>query len=401
MTARTLHRLSLLLALFAVLFAALFAAPAQAARGARAAAAEPLRWPAPPETARIEYVRELRGPRDVGASESALRKTLMALAGAKRSESVNLSRPTDVYADADGKLYVSDAAAGRVYVFDTERHTVTPWVGKGAGRLGRPMGLGGDGAGRVVVTDPVNRRALVFDRDGVLQSALGGPGQLINPVDATLDAGGRVFVADSYLHQIVVFSPDGKILQRIGKTLGDASGKAGEAPPVDDGNVWSQRSATSKDIRENRGGGPGEFLYPLSVAWNESLGLLAVVDGLNARVQLFDRGLVYVRSIGHMGDTPGSFARPKGAAWDSDGHLYVVDAAFNNVQIFDAEGRLLLAFAEQGKGPGQLWLPLGLCVDRNGRVIIADRYNSRLQLFQYLGARGVDSGEPHTLGENR
>ncbi len=377
----------------------LAAVPVQAARAPRVP--ERLVWPAPPETARIEYVREVRGPRDIGASESALKRSLMALAGAKPSESVNLSRPTDTYADADGRIWVSDAAAGRVYVFDTVKHTVTPWVGKGASRIGRPMGVGGDGAGHVVVCDQVNRRVLVFDRDGVLRATLGGSKVLINPVDATMDAAGRVLVADSYLHQIVVFGPDGQVVKRIGKTVADATGKAAEAPPVEDGNVWSQRSATSKDARENRGGGPGEFLYPLSVAWNESLGLLAVVDGLNARVQLFDREFAYVRTIGRMGDTPGCFARPKGAAWDSEGHLYVVDASFNNVQIFDAEGRLLLAFGGQGKGPGELWLPLGLCIDPHDRVIIADRYNSRLQLFQYLGARGTGSGEPAVPGAGR
>lgn len=375
------------------------ALPAAAARADRTR--EKLVWPAPPETARIEYVRELRGPKDIGASESALRRSLMALAGAKPSESVNLARPTDVHCDTDGRLYVSDAAAGRVYVFDPLKHTVTPWVGKGASRIGRPMGIGGDQAGHIVVTDQVNRRVLVFTRDGELKAALGGSKLLINPVDATMDAAGHVYVADSYLHQIVVFALDGSVVRRIGKTVGDATGKAAEAPPVDDGNVWSQRSATSKDVRENRGGGPGEFLYPLSVAWDEAQGLLAVVDGLNARVQLFDRQSAFVRSIGRMGDTPGSFARPKGAAWDADGHLYVVDAAFNNVQIFDVEGRLLLAFGEQGKGDGQLWLPLGMSVDPAGRVVVADRYNSRLQVFQYLGARGAGSGEPATPAAGR
>ena len=377
----------------------LAAAPAGAGRAPRPR--ERLVWPAPPETARIEYVRELRGPKDIGASESALRRSLMAIAGAKPSESVNLARPTDVYCDAYGRMYVSDGSAGRVYIFDLAKHTVKPWVGKGAARIGRPMGIGGDLAGRIVVTDPVNRRVLVFDRDGNLQAALGGSKLLINPVDATLDGAGHVYVADSYLHQIVVFTLDGKVLHRIGKTVGDATGKSAEAPPVDDGNVWSQRSATSKDVRENRGGGAGEFLYPLSVAWNESLGLLAVVDGLNARVQLFDRQFGFVRSIGRMGDTPGSFARPKGAAWDADDHLYVVDAAFNNVQIFDAEGRLLLAFGELGKGAGQLWLPLGIAVDPSGRVVVADRYNSRLQVFQYLGARGQGSGEPKANAASR
>jgi DNA-binding beta-propeller fold protein YncE len=377
----------------------LAAVPTFAARAPRPS--ERLVWPAPPETARIEYVRELRGPRDIGASESALKRSLMALAGAKPSESVDLSRPTDSYADADGRIFVSDAAAGRVYVFDGARHTVTAWLGKGAARIGRPMGMGGDGAGHIVVCDQVNRRALVFDRDGTLVTALGGSKLLINPVDATMDAAGHVYVADSYLHQIVVFGPGGEVVQRIGKTVGDAAGKSAEAPPVDDGNVWSQRSATSKDVRENRGGGPGEFLYPLSVAWNETLGLLAVVDGLNARVQLFDRSGAHVRTIGRMGDTPGSFARPKGAAWDAEGHLYVVDASFNNVQIFDAEGRLLLAFGSQGKGPGELWLPLGISIDTRGRIVVADRYNSRLQLFQYLGASGADSGESRVTGAGR
>lgn len=361
-----------------------------AARAPRAE--EPLRWPAPPEVARIEYVREIRGPRDIGASESALRRSLRALAGARTSDDVMLTRPTDVFADTDGRLYVSDAAAGRVYVFDPDKRSVTPWVGSGDARIGRPMGMGGDHAGNIVVTDAVNRRVLVFDRDGRMRTALGGSQVLINPVDATMDAAGRVYVADSYLHQVVVFAPDGSIVHRIGRTVGDATGKAEEAPPVDDGNVWNQRSATSKDVRENRGGGPGEFLYPLSLDWDETRGLLAVVDGLNGRVQLFDREFAHVRNVGRMGDTPGSLARPKGVAWDAEGHLYVVDAAFNNVQIFDVEGRLLLAFGELGKGPGQLWLPVGIGIDPAGRVLVADRYNGRLQWFRYLGA---DGGAPN------
>ena len=84
------------------------ASPALAARAPRTP--ERLVWPAPPETARIEYVRELRGPKDIGASESALRRTLMALAGAKPSESVNLARPTDVFGDVDGR----DTAEGEL-----------------------------------------------------------------------------------------------------------------------------------------------------------------------------------------------------------------------------------------------------------------------------------------------
>lgn len=48
----------------------------------------------------------------------------------------------------------------------------------------------------------------------------------------------------------------------------------------------------------------------------------------------------------------GDFARPKGVAVDSEGHIYVVDAAFGNVQIFNSEGLLLLFFGQMGTGPG-------------------------------------------------
>jgi len=50
------------------------------------------------------------------------------------------------------------------------------------------------------------------------------------------------------------------------------------------------------------------------------------------------------------GDTSGHFARPKGMAADSNGHIYVVDAIFDNFQFFN-DGKLLLNVGETGKGP--------------------------------------------------
>jgi DNA-binding beta-propeller fold protein YncE len=88
--------------------------------------------------------------------------------------------------------------------------------------------------------------------------------------------------------------------------------------------------------------------------------------------------------VGRLGDMPGSFARPKGVAVDSEGHLYAVDAAFNNLQVFDGEGRLLLAFGSMGRSHGQLWLPLGVHIDRHDRVYVADRFNKRVQIYEFL-----------------
>ena len=82
--------------------------------------------------------------------------------------------------------------------------------------------------------------------------------------------------------------------------------------------------------------------------------------------------------------TAGAFARPKGVAVDSEGHVYVADAAFNNIQIFDDQGRLLLFFSGGGHGEGQLYVPLGLGIDHRDRIYVADRANNRIQVFQYV-----------------
>ncbi|MFQ5552045.1 MAG: 6-bladed beta-propeller, partial [Gemmatimonadales bacterium] len=225
----------------------------------------------------------------------------------------------------------------------------------------------------------------VFDAQGNYLRSVGGPEHLLNPVDVAVDPiDGRIHVADSHLHQIVTFSSDGELLGRLGVT---------DALPAD----VRERHARAEDSNEprgpidayqNRSGEPGEFRFPLSLAVTRD-GTLYVSDGLNFRVQVFDRFGNYVRQIGELGDGPGSFARPKGIAVDSYGHLYVADASFNNVQVFDAEGNLLLAFAEGGQGEGQILLPLGLSLDAQDRIWIADRFNNRTQVFQYIaGSEG-------------
>ncbi|MGA8241461.1 MAG: 6-bladed beta-propeller, partial [Desulfobacterales bacterium] len=85
-----------------------------------------------------------------------------------------------------------------------------------------------------------------------------------------------------------------------------------------------------------------------------------------------------------MGDAPGTFARPKGVAADSDGNIYVVDALFDNIQVFDKRGHLLMAFGEHGRGYGDLWLPTGIYIDNNDLIYVSDSSNRRVQIFRYL-----------------
>jgi sugar lactone lactonase YvrE len=85
-----------------------------------------------------------------------------------------------------------------------------------------------------------------------------------------------------------------------------------------------------------------------------------------------------------MGNTPGSFSRPKGVASDSDGNIYVVDALFDNIQMFDARGRLLMAFGGHGSDIGAFHLPTGIHIDGDDTIYVSDSSNQRIQVFRYL-----------------
>lgn len=360
-------------------------------------------WPEPPDSPRIRYEGALRGVGDLVTSPSVLTRALAALAGGRIEPKLTLNRPTDVFAFGN-RVYVTDGGASQLLAFDLALGTAQVVGDAGPGRLSRPFGLDGDSRGNVYVTDPPSRRVAEFDSTGQFLRAFGSRDVLLNPIDVALEEStGRIYVVDSHLHQVVVFDSAGVVVGRLGRHLGNLAAKnermeQTELEPGAADAGLSAHGSGSRDLIENRGGGDGEFLFPVSISIDAD-GFAYVTDGINCRVQAFDKDLAFVRQVGRMGDTPGSFARPKGVAADRHGHVYVVDAAFNNVQIFDREGRLLLTFGDMGHGAGQMWLPLGIHVDQHDRIYVADRYNGRLQIFQYLDEPTSTQNVGPRLGE--
>lgn len=360
-------------------------------------------WPnGTDEPARIAFRATLASERDIGKRQSGMARFRAMLDG--RQESLTpVKRPYDVVITTDRRVLVSDGARSQVLIFDLATNSVSflGEQGPGRGRLVKPMGLGVDPMGNVYVADQGAKRVVAFAPDGTPLRTYGGPSIFLNPVDVVVDAtAGLVYVADSYLHQVVVFRrTDGVLLRRIGRDVGNiatkqrALGTSAATHDLSEADLATRastghspsRTNEPRDLVENRGAEPGEFRYPSFLALGPG-GVLYVSDALNFRVQAFNRGGEFLRSIGKNGDGPGTFARPKGIAVDSEGHLYVADAAFNNVQVFDAQGRLLLSFAQMGVGEGQLVMPLGLFFDEHDFLYIADRGNDRLQVYQYLRA---------------
>ena len=86
-----------------------------------------------------------------------------------------------------------------------------------------------------------------------------------------------------------------------------------------------------------------------------------------------------------MGDSSGSFSRPKGIAVDSFGHIYATDGVFDNIQIFNQKGEFLLSLGESGQKDGEFWIPSGMAIDKENYIYAADSYNQRIQIFRYVG----------------
>ena len=372
-------------------------------------------WPAPPEAPRIAYLGHVSSDRDMGKQRGFFANLRDGLLGTQEG-SLATHRPFDTYVDEVGRIYVTSGAVGSILVFDPVEQVARLLTPEGRAGLAKPMGISGDATGLLYVADAVGRRVVAIrpTAEGTPEfvAAYGGRSILLNPVDVAVSPDGQqIYVADSYLHQVVVFDRAGSLVRRIGKDEGDLEAKdrrmtslASTAGPPSGGHGGGESAADSEpsDLVPNRGAVEGEFRFPAFVDVGPD-GTVYVSDGMNFRVQVFDRDGNYLRHVGRHGDVPGSFARPKGVATDSEGHLYVVDAAFNNVQVFDTDGRLLLAFAEFGNREGQVWMPSGIAIDDDDRIYLTDRYNDRIQVFQYLPEPATESAgvgeESSAVGE--
>lgn len=316
-------------------------------------------WPFPPEQPRIRFIGEFRYERDAEAGKDTGGSIADILLGRQDDADgdAQLNKPYGVYADRNGRIYVTDTGYGKLVLFDTKNKKFDIWGLHGNGQLSQPIGVTSDRQGRVYVSDAMQRRVVVFDPDGKFLNAFGGKEELGRPAGIALDEeAGRLYVVDTKEHNVAVYNPAGARIATVGE----------------------------------RGIGPGQFNFPTNIAMDRE-GRLFVSDSGNFRVQILEPDGTHITSFGKAGDAPGTFARPKGIGVDSEGNVYVVDAAFNNVQVFDQEGALLLHIGSIGRDPGQFWLPAGMFIDERDRLYVVDQYNFRIQVFQFLGG---DAAEP-------
>jgi len=296
-------------------------------------------WPAPPEAARIRYVRALN-PQTLRKPPSLLSRVVHVIAGSEPEKF--MTQPYGIAVGADRRVYVADSMGGSIHVYDVARSNYSVIKTDASSLIG--IAVVGQ---RIIVTDSVAGRVRCFDLKGHQVWSRGPKDGFVRPTGITASAD-EIYVVDTMQHKVMMLGLDGSMRESFG----------------------------------TRGSGEGEFNFPTNIA-RAADGRLFVTDTLNFRVQVFDRRGRALSSFGELGDDPGYFDKPKGVAVDSAGHVYVVEGMNDVVQIFDADGRLLLVFGGSGAGPGQLWLPSGITI-ANDMVYVADAANRRVQVYEYL-----------------
>ena len=254
-----------------------------------------------------------------------------------------------------------------------------------------PRGIKFDSQGNLYVTDPTNRRTVVFDGDGTYlrEISIGD-----HPLGLALDSMDRIFVSiASPTHNVRIHQNDGTFIKKFG-SLNCAAGR------TDCIRFSFVEGSLAIDSNDN----------------------LYVVDNGNNRVQAFniqvsDDNTVTatpLRQFGSSGTGDGQFSFPTGVAVDSTGKVYVSDGSANNIQVFNSDGTFFKKFGSEGTGNGQFDFPNDIEIGADGRIYVADTSNHRIQMFDnnlnhlatfthvtpgtaFVGPRGIAIGANNNL----
>ena len=105
-------------------------------------------WPLPPDPPRIEYVGQLTNSGDVRPEPSFFRRLIRLVAG--EEQAIPLMKPSAVYSDGRGHLYVTDTGLQVVHLFDLEEKRYRQIFRlAGNARLISPVGIAVDEQGRI------------------------------------------------------------------------------------------------------------------------------------------------------------------------------------------------------------------------------------------------------------
>jgi DNA-binding beta-propeller fold protein YncE len=308
-------------------------------------------FPPPPDEARFYYERSIYGSHSIADLEDSKLRTILTGQGASTEL---LTKPYAV-AVSKGRVFVSDSVDRYIKVFDVPSGAYFRIGEDDPGALKKPLGIDIDGSGTLYVADATAKTVVVYDRDGKFLRKIGGPKQFDRLSSVTVEQdGSRLYVTDiggvqSENHRIRVFDAvKGDHLFDIGKRGGGpgefnlprdvAIGKDGRIYVADGGNfrvqIFDHDGKFLKSFGKV-GKQIGNFARPKEVATDRE-GNVYVADAAFGNFQIFTPEGDLLMFVGDRSekDGPAKYMLPSGIAVDEDGRVYFVDQWFRKIDIY-------------------------------------------------------------------
>ena len=141
--------------------------------------------------------------------------------------------------------------------------------------------------------------------------------------------------------------------------------------------------------RGSRGKKKGEFKNPIGISKNEITGNIAVADNHNGRIQLFNKDLKHLRTIGGVkGSQTGAvkIVNPRSVAFSKNGDLIVIHGNDQRkMSVITDDGRFIEQFSEYLINPYSVFVT----TDGVGHVIVCD--DRKIKVLSTDGAELLQS----------
>jgi len=315
-------------------------------------AAPSLVFPPPPDIARFVFERTIRSSGDVVTVDRDTRWR-QVLTG-ETSTAIGMAKPFDV-AVCQGKIFVSDTVRRSVLVFDVPNGEFNEIGLSEPGELQKPLGLATDRECNLYVVDATARRVAVYDQQGQYITAVGGRDWFDRPSHVEVDPDGRFIYCvdtggvDSERHHVRVFNvSSGEHVRDIGSRGTNpgqfnlardiAMGSDGFLYIVDGGNfrvqVFRQNGFFIKQFGRIGVSG-GQFARPKGIDTDPE-GNIYVSDAAFGNFQIFDRDGQLLLFVGSRSESPepAKYMLPAGIAVDEDGRVYMIDQFFRKLDVY-------------------------------------------------------------------
>lgn len=279
-------------------------------------------YPAPPDTARIQYLTTINSSENFNNKKSAFSSFVVGKEKAK-----GIIKPYGM-AINDSKIYICDLDLPGLEIIDLKSGSFDYFVPRGLGQLQSPINCFVDSDGFLYVTDIIRSQVVVFDKE-------------LNYVDS--------------FGELENFRPNDVYVTEENIWVANLKNKI---------NVYKRDSTYQLlySFPNTEKGEEGHLYQPTNIYVTQDA--IYASDFGESNIKVYTHEGLFVRAIGSYGRNLGQFVRPKGIAVDQALSLYVVDAAFENVQIFNKKDQLLMFFGgNASKGSGDMWLPSKVIID--------------------------------------